>query len=58
MAVKRLEIYVVVLFVASISSTLSVRIVGLIDPVALSNAVKMIWNLAHRWLSARQQMVD
>ncbi len=30
-----------------ISSTVSVRIVGLMELVVLSNAAKMIWNLAH-----------
>ncbi len=46
MALTRLEICVVALSIAPISSMMSVRISGLIDPVALSNATKMIQNLA------------
>ncbi len=45
-ALERFEMQVVVLSVAVISSALSMRIGGVIDPVALSNAAKIIWNLA------------
>ncbi len=48
MALERLVILIVVLSMALISSTESMRIGGLIDPVALSNVAKMIQNLALR----------
>ncbi len=46
MALERLEIQVVALSIALISSTVSVRIGGLMDPVALLKAAKMIQSLA------------
>ncbi len=44
MALERLEIQVVALSMALISSAVSVRIGGLMDPVAYLKAVKMIQN--------------
>ncbi len=46
MALERLEMQVVALSVALISSTVSVRIGGLMWPVVLLRVAKMIWNLA------------
>ncbi len=46
MALERLEIQVLALSVALISSVESMRISGLMDPVALSKAAKMIRNPA------------
>ncbi len=51
MTLERLEIGVVALSVAVISSAVSMRSGGLMNPVALSNAMKMIRNWAW-WVSA------
>ncbi len=48
MALECLEMQVVVLSVALISSAVSVRIGGLMWPVVLSRVAKMIWNLAQQ----------
>ncbi len=45
MALEKLEILVVVMSVELISSTVSMRIDGLIEPVILSKAAKMVPNL-------------
>ncbi len=48
MVLERLEIQVVALSVALISSTVSVRMGGLMELVVSLNAAKMIQNLAHQ----------
>ncbi len=50
-ALERFEIQVVALSMATISSTVSLRIGIVIDPVASLNAANMIWNLA-KWVYA------
>ncbi len=53
-AQERFDTQVVALSVAPVASTVCVRIGGVIDPVALLNAVKMILDLAKWCLPARQ----
>ncbi len=57
MALERLEIQVAVLSLAVISSVVSMRISGLMGPVALSNAAKIFWNQAW-WVSACEVVGD
>ncbi len=53
MALERLEMQVVALSVALISFAVSMRIGGLMWPVVLSKAVKMILNLAQQVSDAK-----